>query len=65
MIDENRLYQKVKEYLNSNNWIILCGQPARVTDHPPVIDVKDFANQIKGSKGTKKIDVVAFKSGVF
>jgi hypothetical protein len=37
----------------------------RGTGHLPVIEVKAFTNQIKVSKETKKIGLVAFKSGFF
>jgi hypothetical protein len=52
MLDENTLYEKVKNYLKTTGWIILGGQPARGTNHLPVIEVKDSPS--RGSKGSKK-----------
>ncbi|MGC2683071.1 MAG: hypothetical protein WA323_14500, partial [Candidatus Nitrosopolaris sp.] len=65
MTDENRLYEKVKNYLKKSNWTILGGQPARGTNHLPVIEIKSYAHTAKGSKGSKKIDLVAFKDPFF
>lgn len=64
-LDENRLYQKVKKYLEDYKWIILGGQPAGGTDHLPIIEIKDYTNPHKGSKGSRKIDLIAFKNPFF
>lgn len=52
MLDKNTLHEKVKNYLKTTGWIILGGQPARGTNHLPVIEVKDSPS--RGSKGSKK-----------
>jgi hypothetical protein len=65
MIEENFIYQILKKYLREQNWIILGGEPPAGTNHIPVIEVRDPLNFKKGSKGSKKIDLVAFKSSFF
>src|SRR4051812_5227569 len=65
MIEENLVYQILKKYLRQQNWIVLRGEPPGGTNHIPVIEVRDPLNFKKGSKGSKKIDLVAFKSSFF
>ncbi len=65
MIEENLIYQILKKYLREQNWIILGGEPPGGTIHIPIIEVRDPLNFKKGSKGSKKIDLVAFKSSFF
>jgi hypothetical protein len=62
MLEENIVYQQLKEYLQQHNWIILGGEPPGGTNHIPIIEVRDSLNLEKGSK---KIDLVAFKSSFF
>ncbi len=64
-MSEDAVYQKLKEYLKQQNWIILGGEPPGGTNHIPVIEVRNSLNLDKGSKGSKKIDLVAFKSSFF
>jgi hypothetical protein len=63
--EENIVYQKLKDYLQQHSWIILGGEPPGVTNHIPVIEVRDPLNFEKGSKGSKKIVLVAFKLPFF
>ena len=65
MLEENLIYQILKEYLREYNWLILGGEPPGGTNHYPVIEIRDPLNLRKGSKGSKKIDLVAFKSSFF
>src|SRR6266496_6729349 len=63
--EENVVYQKLKKYLQEQNWIILGGEPPGGTNHILVIEVRDSLNFEKGSKGSKKIDLVAYTSPFF
>lgn len=45
--------------------MVLGGEPPGGTDHIPVIEIKDNSNKEKGSKGSKKIDLIAFKDPFF
>jgi hypothetical protein len=65
MSEEDVIYQRLKEYLKQQNWIILGGEPPGGTNHIPVIEVRNSLTLQKGSKGSKKIDLVAFKSSFF
>src|SRR5438093_2911696 len=65
MSEEDVVYQKLKKYLQKQDWIILGGEPPGGSNHIPIIEVRDSLNLEKGSKGSKKIDLVAFKSSFF
>ena len=65
MLEENQIYQKLKSFLLEKNWKVLGGEPPGGTDHLPVIEIKDSTNKEKGSKGSKKIDLIAFKAPFF
>ena len=45
-----------------NGWALLGGEPPDGTDNLPRIELKDPNYNGKGSKGSKKIDLVAIKS---
>jgi hypothetical protein len=55
MSEESVVYQKLKEYLQQQNWIILGGEPPGGTNHIPVIEVTNSLNLEKGRKGSKKL----------
>jgi hypothetical protein len=55
MSEESVVYQKLKEYLQQQNWIILGGEPPGGTNHIHVIEVTNSLNLEKGRKGSKKL----------
>lgn len=65
MLNETQIYIALKEYLSDNYWQILGGEPPGGTDHLPVIELKDPINSEKGSKGSKKVDLICFKESYF
>lgn len=65
ILSEEEVYIGTKEILKKNNFKILAGQPARGTDHLPVIEIKSGDNFDKGSKDSYKPDLVAFKDNIF
>jgi hypothetical protein len=65
LLEESLIYQKLKEYLSQQNWLILGGEPPGGTNQIPVIEIRNQLNLKKGSKGSKKIDLVAFRSSFF
>lgn len=65
ILSEEQVYLGTKELLKNNNFILIGGQPARGTDHLPVIEIKSGDNFDKGSKYSYKPDLVAFKKDTF
>ena len=65
MPNENEVYQLLKHHIEKLGWNVLGGEPPGGTNHIPVIELKDPENREKGSKGSKKIDLIGFKNGFF
>ena len=55
----------MKEYLSKLEWTIVAGDPPHGTDHIPVFEMHDSDYVGKGSKGSKKIDLLAYKKKYF
>jgi len=60
-ISEPEIYIRCKSILQENGWTLLGGEPPDGTDTIPRIELKDSNNKMKGSKGSKKIDLIATK----
>ena len=65
MVSETEIYLKLKKELPERGWILIGGEPPDGTNSMPRIELKDYSNLSKGSKGSKKIDLVFFKNGFF
>jgi hypothetical protein len=65
MVSETEIYLKLKKGLPERGWILIGGEPPDGTNSMPRIELKDSSNLSKGSKGSKKIDLVFFKNGFF
>lgn len=65
ILDETEIYLLMKRWLKDNGWIVLGGEPPGGTNDIPLIELKDIDYTKKGSKGSKKIDVVGHKQGYF
>ena len=65
MIREDEIYVRIKQFLTSKGWIVIGGEPPNGTNNIPRIELKDMETKEKGSKGSKKIDLVFFKDGYF
>lgn len=65
MLDETQIYILMKEWFKDNGWIVLGGEPPGGTNDIPLIELKDIDHAGKGSKGSKKIDLVGYKQGYF
>ena len=65
MVSETEIYLKLKKELPKKGWILIGGEPPDGTNSMPRIELKDYSNISKGSKGSKKIDLVFFKGGFF
>jgi hypothetical protein len=65
MLDEGLLYVRVKEWLQQQDWLVVGGEPPGGTDTIPRIEIKDPGKSEKGSRGSKKVDLIGFKGGYF
>lgn len=65
LLEEGKIYIMMKEWLRSMCWRIVGGEPPAGTNNIPRVEIKDPAYQGKGSKGSKKVDLVSFKEGFF
>ena len=63
MLSETQIYLKLKDYLPKRGWILIGGEPPDGTNSMPRIEIKDDNNLTKGSKGSKKVDLLFFKEG--
>ena len=65
MVSETQIYLVLKKYLPEKGWILIGGEPPDGTNSMPRIELKDDTHLVKGSKGSKKIDLLFFKEGYF
>src|SRR3989344_1915664 len=65
MVSETQIYLTLKKYLPEKGWILVGGEPPDGTNSMPRIELKDDTHLVKGSKGSKKIDLLFFKEGYF
>lgn len=65
MLSEGEIYVVIKEWLKIQGWSIIGGEPPGGTNVIPRIEIKDPQYTGRGSKGSKKIDLVGFKKGYF
>ena len=65
MLNETEIYLLVKNWLIDKNWQIIGAEPPGGTNHIPRIELHDPEYKLKGSKGSKKIDIVAYKNNFF
>lgn len=65
MLDEGKIYVVIKEWLKAQGWSIVGGEPPGGTNAVPRIEIKAPHYAGRGSKGSKKIDMIGFKKGYF
>jgi len=65
VLTETEIYLRLKLWLREHTWRILGGEPPGGTNDIPIIEIKDSEHKMKGSKGSRKIDLVAFKDSYF
>lgn len=63
MLSESEIYVYTKEFLKEQGWELVGGEPPGGTDELPRIEIKDPEYRKKGSNGSKKVDLIAQKSG--
>jgi len=60
-LNETQVFISVKKFLLENDWQVIGGQPPSGTDYLPVIEIRDPMNKGKGSKGSYKPDLIAWR----
>ena len=65
MLSEGQIYVRLRNWLPQKRWSVLGGEPPDGTNVIPRIEIKDPRYAGKGSKGSKKVDIVAYKQGYF
>ena len=65
MLTEPEIYLLLKSWLRKHARRILGGEPPGGTNDIPIIEIKDSEHKMKGSKGSRKIDLVAFRDSYF
>jgi hypothetical protein len=60
-LNETLVFLSVKQYLISEGWMLIGGQPPSGTDNLPVIEIRDPTFKGKGSKGSYKPDLIAIQ----
>ena len=60
-LNETQVFLTVKNYLIQQDWVVIGGQPPSGTDHLPVIEIRDPLYKGKGSKGSYKPDLIAWR----
>ena len=61
---ETQVYLRVKKFLADSNWSVVAGQPPSGSDHLPVIEIKDPLIRSKGSLGSFKPDMLAWRENI-
>jgi len=63
-LNETQVFISVRNYLLENDWHVIGGQPPSGTDHLPVIEIRDPMHKGKGSKGSYKPDLIAWRESI-
>lgn len=61
MLSEPEIYVYAKWFLNRCGWTLVGGEPPGGTDALPRIEAKDPNFSKKGSRGSKKVDLIAHR----
>lgn len=63
---ESIVYSHMKSFLGSVGWRVIAGEPPIGTDHMfPIFEMHDPDYRGRGSTGSKKIDLLAYKNPYF
>lgn len=63
MLSEPEIYMYSKWFLDRRGWALVGGEPPGGTDALPRIEAKDPGHAKKGSAGSKKVDLIAYRDG--
>lgn len=62
---EDEVYVSAKSWFRKNGFTPIAGQPPSGCDNIPTVEIKDFQNRSKGSRGSFKPDLIVANSKYF
>ena len=63
VLSESEIYVYSKRFLRQSGWTLVGGEPPGGTDSLPRVEAKHPEMQAKGSRGSKKVDIIAHRGG--
>lgn len=63
VLSESEIYVYSKRFLRSHGWTLVGGEPPGGSDGLPRIEAKHPEKEVKGSAGSKKVDIIAYRDG--
>ncbi|MDB2261819.1 hypothetical protein PM035_12875 [Halorubrum ezzemoulense] len=63
LLSESEIYVYSKRFLRNHGWKLVGGEPPGGSDGLPRVEAKHPDKDEKGSRGSKKVDILAYKGG--
>lgn len=63
ILSESEIYVYSKRYLREHGWKLVGGEPPGGSNGLPRVEAKHPSVRVKGSRGSKKVDIIAYRDG--
>lgn len=63
VLSESEIYVYSKRFLRNSGWSLVGGEPPGGSDGLPRVEAKHPEKETKGSGGSKKVDIIAYREG--
>jgi hypothetical protein len=63
VLSESEIYVYSKRFLRNCGWKLIGGEPPGGSDGLPRVEAKHPDVEVKGSEGSKKVDIIAYRGG--
>lgn len=63
VLSESAIYVYSKRFLRKCGWKLIGGEPPGGSDGLPRVEAKHPEVDVKGSEGSKKVDIIAYRNG--
>lgn len=63
VLSESEIYVYSKRFLRNCGWKLIGGEPPGGSNALPRVEAKHPEKEVKGSEGSKKVDVIAYRDG--
>lgn len=63
VLSESEIYVYSKRFLRNSAWTLIGGEPPGGSDGLPRVEAKHPEVDVKGSEGSKKVDIIAYRNG--
>jgi len=63
VLSESEIYVYSKRFLRNCGWKLIGGEPPGGSDGLPRVEAKHPDVDVKGSEGSKKVDIIAYRNG--